>query len=374
MPRVLFITTEDITGTSGANISTAELVRAMANSANIDLSLIAPAPDSSSNIPDSVSTHWLSSKPAGTIRWHLRHQPSMARALITAIVAERPDQVIIRIGPSSVLPMGIRLLPSINYTVLIRGIVHRNLSIQRPVKGVIWANATVADETVVAFEAIAEVLRKLGVRREMKVIPNAVDPARFTPDDGPAPDDIGRMIDNKSFVIGFVGSMEERHDVDTLVKAVGSLPSSMEIALILVGDGPQRSALEILVNQVGIRDSTAFVGAVAHESVPRYISSCDVLYGISDPEKPSNPIKIYEYLSCERPVVTTQTPELEFVEDEELGVVMEDVDLSSVHDALVNLYQTPPDERKAMGRRGREYVARHHSWSTVVTELVRGQT
>jgi len=103
MPRVLFITTENLHGTSGATISTAELVRAMADSEAIDLSLIAPAPDGPSPVPDTVSTYWLTPKPAGTIKWHLKHQPSMARALLTALIRERPDEVIIRIGPSTVI-------------------------------------------------------------------------------------------------------------------------------------------------------------------------------------------------------------------------------------------------------------------------------
>lgn len=369
MPRTLFITTENLVGTSGANIATSELARAMADSEAIDLSLIAPEPDESP-VPESVSTYWLTPKPAGTIRWHLRHQPSMARALLGAILNERPEQIIIRIGPSTLLPTLLGLLPGVQYKVLVRGFVHRNLSIQRPVKALMWANATVADETIVAFEAIAEMLRELGVRGEITVIPNAVDPNRFTADQGPPPEGVRELTDNATFVVGFIGSMEDRHRVDTLVEAVASLPPSMETALVLVGDGPQRSELEDLVTDAGIQDTTVFTGLVPYETVPRYITSCDVLYGISDPDKPSNPIKIYEYLACERPVITTQTPELAFIEREEVGIAMAEMTVESAHDALVELSETPPDEREAMGRRGREYVSQHHSWSAVVSQLV----
>jgi glycosyltransferase involved in cell wall biosynthesis len=371
MPRVLFITTENLTGPSGANVATAELVRAMTESDDIKLSLIAPAPDGPSPVPESVSTHWLTGKPSGTIRWHLRHQPSMARALLTAMVRDRPEQVIIRIGPSSVLPVACGLLPGVRYTVLIRGFVHRNLSIKRPVKALMWANATVADRTVVAFEAIVEALRELGVRREIGVVPNAVDPSRFTPVNESPPEDVRDVTNDTGFMIGFVGSMEERHRVDTLVEAVASLPRSMETGLVLVGDGPQRSALTNLVRESGIQESTVFTGLVPYEAVPRYIASCDVLYGVSDPDKPSNPIKIYEYLACERPVITTRTPELRFVEREKVGIAMEDVTVKSVHDALIDLYESSTKEREAMGRRGREYVSQHHSWAAVVDELVR---
>ncbi|TKX39427.1 glycosyltransferase [Halorubrum sp. CGM5_25_10-8B] len=370
MPRVLFITTENLTGKSGSTVATTELFRAMADCDTVDLSLIAPTPDDPSVVPESVSSYWLTTKPAGTIKWHIRHQPSMARALFTALISERPELVIVRVGPSTVLPIVFGLLPGVEYKVLIRGFVHRNLSIQLPVKALTWANASVADETVVAFEAIAEMLRDLGVRGGISVVPNAVDPNRFVSDEGPTPEEIRDAVDDDAFVVGFVGSMEDRHRVDILVEAVASLPQSVKPALVLVGDGPQQTTLEELVKEAGIRDSTVFTGLVPHEVVPRYIASCDVLYGISDPDKPSNPIKIYEYLACERPVITTQTPELGFVEEERVGVAMDRVTVKSVHDALMDLYSMSSDERRTMGRRGREYVSENHSWSAVVDELI----
>lgn len=370
MSRVLFITTENLTGKSGSTVATTELFRAMADCDAVDLSLVAPTPDDPSVVPESVSSYWLTTKPAGTIKWHIRHQPSMARALLTAMVSERPEQVIIRMGPSTVLPIAFGLFPGVEYKVLIRGFVHRNLSLQLPVKALTWANASVADETVVAFEAIAEMLRELGVRGGISVVPNAVDPDRFVPDAGPIPEGIRRLTGDNVFVIGFVGSMEDRHRVDTLVEAVASLPSSVEPALVLVGDGPERTTLEELVKEKGIQDSTVFTGLVPHEMVPQYIASCDVLYGISDPDKPSNPIKIYEYLACERPVVTTQTPELRFVEEERVGVAMEKVTVKSVRDALMELYSMSPEKRKTIGQHGREYVSENHSWSAVADELI----
>lgn len=373
MPRVLFITTENLTGTSGATISTAELVRAMADSDDIDLSLIAPAPEGPSPVPESVSTYWLTPKPAGTIKWHLRHQPSMARALLTAMVRERPEQVIARIGPSTVLPIVLGFLPGVRYKALVRGFVHRNLSIQLPVKVTVWANATFADEKFASFEAVAEMLKDLGVRREVKVVPNAVDPNRFRPVDEPPPEIVEGVITDAKFVIGFVGTMEERHRVDALIEAVASLPDSMETVLILVGDGPQRSALEELVRETGIEDTTVFTGLVPFDNVPRYIAACEVLYGISAPDKPSNPNKVYEYLASERPVITTRTPELAFVNHEKLGVAMEEVTVESVRDALVDLYETTADERARMGRHGREYVSEHNSWKVVVDELIEGK-
>lgn len=373
MPRVLFITTQDLGGTGGGNISTAELVRAMAALDEVDLSLIAPAPDGLSPVPESVSTYWLAGRDGDSTVWHLTHQPSMAVALVKALIRERPSRVIARIGPSMLLPPILGLLPGVRYTALVRGFVYRNLVFQRPVKAVLWTNTTLADEIYVSFKALADMLEDLGVRGEVNVVPNAVDPARFTPVDNPVPDSVKAVTDEADFVVGFVGSMAERHGLEALVDAVSALADVIDIGLVMVGDGPLRETLEAMVADRDIERSTVFTGQVPLEDVPTYIAACDVLYGISHPDKPSNPNKVYEYLACERPAITTWTPEMAFVAEEGLGVAMEAVDVESVKDALLELYETPRHERAEMGRRGREYVSEHHSWMRVVKELVAGE-
>lgn len=371
MTNLLFVTTEDLTGKSGADVSTSEMVRVMASLDEIDLALIAPKPSRDLGLPSSVSTYWIRSKPAGKLRWHLGHQPSMIRALLSALWHERPDQVLSRVGPSMIFVPFARFWPGVEYRTLIRGYVHRNLSFQSIVKVVVLLNATLAERRYVSIRGVEEMLRKIGVRGDIVFVPNATDPERFKPLDEAPPPEIKPVINSADFVVGFVGSMKERHLVERLIQATASLPESIDTALVLVGDGPKRQSLEELTAKRGLSNSTVCTGHVGIEEVPRYIAACDVLFGISHREKPSNPIKVYEYLACAKPVITTRTRDLKFVNDKKLGVAMETNNVESIRDALLYLYKKGPEERAEMGRRAREHVLDNNTWTAYINAMVR---
>jgi glycogen synthase len=64
--------------------------------------------------------------------------------------------------------------------------------------------------------------------------------------------------------------------VGTLVAAAGLLkdPSAQ---LLLVGDGPERKALEREAKRIGVGDRLHFVGFVAHERLPGVLAHADLL-------------------------------------------------------------------------------------------------
>ena len=369
MTKILFVTTEDLTGQSGAGVSTGEMVRIMASLADIELSLIAPEPSHELGLPETVETYWLNSKPVGNLRWHLGHQPSMVRALFCALWNERPEQVLSRVGPSMLFVPVVQLFPGVEYRALIRGYVHRNLSFQPLVKAVVWLNATVATRRYVSIRGVEDMLRSIGVRGEITFVPNATDPERFKPVAEPTPPEISSVVADADYVVGFVGSMKERHLVELLIDAVSQLSESVNVALVLVGDGPQRAALEELVAKRNLTNQAVFTGHLPIDQVPAYITSCDVMYGLSHDSKPSNPIKVYEYLSCGKPVVTTSTEDLAFVNQKGLGIAIEQNTVDSVHNALQKLYNAGNDRIVEMGRRGRSHIQDNHSWKYYIRKM-----
>jgi len=370
MTKILFVTTEDLTGQSGAGVSTSEMVRIMASLEDIELSLIAPRPSHELGLPHTVETYWLTPKPAGNLRWHLGHQPSMVRALLSALWNERPEQVLSRVGPSMLFVPIVRLFPGVEYRALIRGYVHRNLSFQPLVKFVVWLNATVATRRYVSIRGVEDMLRRIGVSGEITFVPNATDPDRFKPVADPTPPEIRSVVEEADYVVGFVGSMKERHLVELLIDAVSQLSDSVNVALVLVGDGPQRAALEELTADRGLTDQVVFTGHVPIDQVPACIASCDVMYGLSHVSKPSNPIKVYEYLSCGKPVITTNTDDLTFVNEKELGIAIEQNTVDSIYNALQKLYNAGTDTREEMGSRGRNHIQDNHSWESYIRKMI----
>jgi glycosyltransferase involved in cell wall biosynthesis len=227
-----------------------------------------------------------------------------------------------------------------------------------------------AEDVYGAYSEVIDQVRN--IRPSSKSSPvlfsNAVDPQKFTPQDR---DEIRQHIPvsylESKFVVGFVGSLKNRHNVEELIRAVRKLPE--HIHLLIVGDGPQRSPLEDLVSDLDLNNRVTFTGFIPHAKVSSYISACDAMYGVTDPEIPSNPIKNYEYLACARPIITDHTPEFEFVDRISAGISIENVSVDEIVAAIRELESMSLEERVKSGARGREYVLENHTWDALV-ELV----
>ena len=82
-------------------------------------------------------------------------------------------------------------------------------------------------------------------------------------------------------------------------------------------------------------------------------------------------MKVYEYVSCGRPVVVSRLPGIEdWVESEGLGRLVEPDD---TRDLAAKICEVLRDERllREMTVKGPAAIARNHSWSAVSTQLVK---
>ena len=129
---------------------------------------------------------------------------------------------------------------------------------------------------------------------QLVYIPNGVDTACFKP--GP---DTGK----RGNTITFIGRLDYLKGVDILLQAFRRLRDARIPAhLDIIGDGPERSNLELLSRQVGINDAATFHGAI--HGVAPYLqrSALFVLPSLSE----GMPNVLLEAMACGVPVITTR--------------------------------------------------------------------
>lgn len=154
------------------------------------------------------------------------------------------------------------------------------------------------------FYASLPLLQALGDQPQQHnaVVPNGVDSAAFAPLDATACRVLLGLPSGK--LVGYFGSMEPVRGVDDLVQAVERLRGAGEdLRLVLCG----KAAAAVPPD----RDWIVFRGLVPHAEIPAYINACDVValpYRQSALLDGAASCKIAEYLSCERPLVSTRTP------------------------------------------------------------------
>jgi glycosyltransferase involved in cell wall biosynthesis len=167
-----------------------------------------------------------------------------------------------------------------------------------------------ATQVTAVSEAAAESVVALGVPRgRITVIPNGVDAARFVP---PAPAEAARRAlgADATPLVGSVGCLAARKDYGTLLEALALLAGrGRAFRAALVGDGPDRAALEARAVALGLADRVRFLGERA--DVDRLLPGMDV-FVLSSREE-GIPNALLEAMAAGRVCVATAvggTPEV----------------------------------------------------------------
>jgi len=198
--------------------------------------------------------------------------------------------------------------------------------------------------------------------KKIEVVPNGANTRVFRPlDRGSCRAELSVPVDAR--VACFVGNVVPWQGVDVLVRATALLKSEEpRLITLIVGDGASIEEARSLAAHHQIADRVRFVGAVDYEEVPRFINAADMCVAPFRKSRKASPIKIFEYLACERPVVTSDVDDIgDFVRSCGAGMVIEPDDDRALADALRWLL-LHPDDATIMGRSGRKAVLERRSW------------
>jgi len=183
-------------------------------------------------------------------------------------------------------------------------------------RGCDWLVANTRD---IADYLIAEGVPKDRVHHQINFVPDGTDGPVFEGrrGDGPVIAALGRLHENKAF--------------DTLIRAFAALPEGV---LWLAGEGPQRSMLGDLVDELGVAGRVAFLGW--QEDPQAVIRGADILVCPSRHEPFGNVIA--EGMACGKPVISTRTNGgRELIEDGVNGLLVPVDVTASMADAIAGL-------------------------------------
>jgi glycosyltransferase involved in cell wall biosynthesis len=215
-------------------------------------------------------------------------------------------------------------------------------------------------------------------REKIRVLPNAIDPDLVDPrkHDGRAIRERYGLEDR--VIIGCVGFFVPWHGMMFLLDVFSELAAQNgSLHLLLVGDGPEREAMEGKIRDLSLTDRVTLTGQVEHSSVPSFIKAFDVAV-IPDVNEYCSPMKMFEYMGMARPIVAPASlPVQEVLQDGSNALLFRPGDGKGFYAALRRLTE---DEalRRRLGRQVRQDVLDRHTWNrnagVVAAELERASS
>lgn len=381
-PRVLYASFDSVPAPKGASTHILQTVRGIAREADVDLlTLPGTLPGEPGTLFPPGVRH-LPFQPEGDI--FLQRALEFGDAVAQQLVAEEYAAVHVRSiweGTPALLLQPQRQyrlvyevngLPSIELKYHFPG-VGANRDLIARLRGQERALLAAAHRIVTPSDTTRKYLRRHGASGDrLQVIPNGVDPDRFTIADRPLPE-VPELL--------YLGTLAPWQGVPFLLEAMRLVLDERPVRLRVVGGGRKewRKECEHLVRKLQLGEAVSLEPPVAPEEVPHLLAGSDICVApltVTDRNVLQGccPIKILEYMAAGRPIVAARVPPVcEVLTHEETALLYKPDKPRRLAEALLRLLADPPLCRH-LAAAGARHVREHYPWqrhNDAITALYR---
>jgi len=196
---------------------------------------------------------------------------------------------------------------------------------------------------------------------DYEVVPNAIDVCRFAmPANPPA-----LMSERRRYVL-CVGRLEPRKGLDRLIQAMAIVRQDTPcVQLVVVGEGPNRAAIESLAQELGV--DVLFAGRVSDDELPGFYQAADVVCAPALGDE-SFGIVLLEAMAAGRPIVASNIAGYAELLGPARCARLADVDDPASLAYEICAVLDNPRLARTLGERG-AVAARQYDWSVVAKRL-----
>ncbi len=167
--------------------------------------------------------------------------------------------------------------------------------------------------------------------------------------------------------IVFAGRLIERKGVHKIIELIPKLlKNNLKVKLWILGDGPEKSNLNDLVEKLNLSKNVVFEGFVNNIYDYYYFSDLVILPSLYGEGLMGT---VAEAMICGATIVTTKgVGNEEIICNNENGFLYEPEDYIELFKITVNLLENK-DKRKSVGREAQEYAVKNFDWEKVVRKI-----
>jgi glycosyltransferase involved in cell wall biosynthesis len=194
-------------------------------------------------------------------------------------------------------------------------------------------------------------------------VPTGIDAQRFAPGDRVAAR-TGLGLPAAGTLAGIVATLRSWKGHRYLVEAMAALPEA--VGLAIVGDGPQREALEALVDKLGLRSRVRFAGN--QRDVLPWLQALDI-FVLPSYANEGVPQALVQAMMTGLPCVTTHAGSIaELAVHEQTALVVPPQDVPALRAALARLLEDA-SLRKRLGTAARQHCAERYSYDRMLERM-----
>ncbi|MBS0442417.1 MAG: glycosyltransferase family 4 protein [Proteobacteria bacterium] len=212
--------------------------------------------------------------------------------------------------------------------------------------------------------------------RKLAIVPNGVDPDEWSEAAAPLRADLAETLAEAraagQTVVGYAGSHGRPNALEHLLEAADLLRGE-PFRFVLVGDGMEKPQLRKLAAQKSLTN-VVMADPIPKNQVPAFLAAIDIAYigwqrvpiyrfGIA-------PNKLMDYMMAGCVVLHSVEAGNDPVSEAGCGRTVPPVDAQSIAQGLRELQGLPPEERRAMGERGRAYVLANHAYPVLARRFL----
>lgn len=174
------------------------------------------------------------------------------------------------------------------------------------------------------------------------------------------------------FLVLYAGAHGVANALPALVEA-GRLVQGEKITIVLMGNGPEKEALEKKVSDDKI-SNVLFLPAVNKKEIPYVLSLADVLY-IGLQKQPLfrfgiSPNKMMDYMMASKPIISSIEAGNDLVSDAECGISVPAENPKEIAKALMQMKELSEVERVKLGGNGKFYVKKYHEYKVLAANFL----
>lgn len=203
------------------------------------------------------------------------------------------------------------------------------------------------------------VAEKLGVPKEkLKFWMNGVNKDMYDPNFNKAhfKEKLGILANTK--IILAVSRLEKWKHVERTIEAAPYIVSKYkDVIFLIVGDGCEKTNLEKLSEELGVKNYVKFMGAVPYDDVKSYMNAADIFVSLYDVSNVGNPLLEAEV--CGKCIVTLNSGATgEIIKNGYNGILLEYKDLKDLTRVIIDLLNND-NFREKLGKNARKYALEH---------------